>query len=177
MTLHDLRPRVLLGRAGPVQGARNISWDGLRGEPATDCIYYPCFIGLFMPRAYTVATAALALGLPIKWVDNTLSHNRIMGVRQERQGVARRLSVEGLLVLALTALLVQELGLSTARAIVAAEGIVNGGGRYSAARGVSIELDLTAFRSGLLEQLEHAVEFAPIPRRGRPPKNQTGRLD
>ena len=130
-----------------------------------------------MPRAYTVATAALAIGMPIKWVDNVLSHNRLTGIRQDRQGVARRLSIEGLLVLALTALLIEELGLSSAKAIVAAEGIVNSGGRYSATRGVSIELDLSAFRSGLLEQLEHAVEVAPIPRRGRPPKDKTGRLD
>jgi len=130
-----------------------------------------------MPRAYTVATAALAIGMPIKWVDNILSHNKLIGIRQERQGVARRLSVEGLLVLALTALLIRELGLSTAKAIIAAEEIVNSGGRYSAAQGLSIELDLAAFQSGLLEQLEHAVEVAPIPRRGRPPKNKTGRLD
>ena len=130
-----------------------------------------------MPRAYTVATAALAIGMPIKWVDNVLSHNKLMGIRQDRQGVARRLSIEGLLTLALTALLIEELGLSTPKAIVAAEGIVNSGGRYSAARGVRIELDLTVFRSALLEQLEHAVEVAPIPRRGRPPKDKTGRLD
>jgi hypothetical protein len=130
-----------------------------------------------MPRAYTVATAALAIGMPIKWVDNILSHTKLLGIRQERQGVARRLSVDGLLVLALTALLIQELGLSTAKAIIVAEGIVNSGGRYSAAQGVSIELDLAAFQSGLLEHLEHAVEIAPVPRRGRPPKNKTGRLD
>jgi len=130
-----------------------------------------------MPRAYTVATAALAIGMPIKWVDNVLSHNKLIGIRQDRQGVARRLSIEGLLVLALTALLIEELGLSTAKAIVAAEGMVNSEGRYSTAGGVSIELDLTAFRSGLLDQLEHAVEVAPIPRRGRPPKDKTGRLD
>ena len=130
-----------------------------------------------MPRAYTVATAALAIGLPVKWIDNVLSHNKVIGVRQNRQGVARRLSIEGLLVLALTALLIEELGVSTAKAISAAEGIVTGDGRYTGARGVSIELDLTAFRSGLLEQLEHAVEVAPIPRRGRPPKDKTGRLD
>jgi len=129
-----------------------------------------------MPRAYTVATAALAIGMPIKWVDNILSHNKLTGIRQERQGIARRLSVEGLLVLALTALLIRELGLSTAKAIIAAEGIVTSGGRYSAAQGVSIELDLAAFQSGLLEHLEHAVEIAPVPRRGRPPKNKTGRL-
>jgi hypothetical protein len=130
-----------------------------------------------MPRAYTVATAALAIRMPIKWVDNILSHNRLIGIRQDRQGVARRLSIEGLLALALTALLIQELGLSTAKAIIVAEGIVNSGGRYSAARGVRVELDLMAFRASLLEQLEHAVEVAPIPRRGRPPKNKTGRLD
>ena len=130
-----------------------------------------------MPRAYTVATAALAIGMPIKWVDNVLSHNKLIGIRQDRQGVSRRLSIEGLLVLALMALLIEELGLPTAKAIVAAEGMVSNGGRYSTARGVSIELDLTAFRSGLLEQLEHAVEVAPIPRRGRPPKDKTGRLD
>ena len=130
-----------------------------------------------MPRAYTVATAALAIGMPIKWVDNVLSHNKLIGIRQDRQGVARRLSIEGLLVLALTALLIEELGLSTAKAIGAAEGMVNSAGRYSTARGVSLELDLTAFRSGLLEQLEHDVEVAPIPRRGRPPKDKTGRLD
>ena len=130
-----------------------------------------------MPRAYTVATAALAIGMPIKWVDNILSHNKVMGSRQERQGVARRLSIEGLLVLALTAVLIQELGLSTAKAIIAAEAIVQNGGRYPAPKGVSIEIDLAAFQAALLAQLEHAVEVAPLPRRGRPPKNKTGRLD
>jgi hypothetical protein len=130
-----------------------------------------------MSRAYTVATAALALGVPVKWVDNILSHNKVTGVRQERQGVARRLGIEGLIVLALTVVLVNELGLSTTKAISVAEGIVKSRGRYPAARGLSIELDLQAFQASLLEQLESAVEIAPIPRRGRPPKNKTGRLD
>jgi hypothetical protein len=130
-----------------------------------------------MPRAYTVATAAVALGLPIKWVDNVLSHNKLTGIRQERQGVARRLSIEGISILALTALLIQELGLSTTRAITAAEEIVKNRGRYLSPRGVSVEIDLSAFQSGLLEQLERAVEVAPIPKRGRPLKNKSGRLD
>ena len=130
-----------------------------------------------MSRAYTVATAALALGVPAKWVDNILSHNKVTGVRQERQGVARRLGIEGLVVLALTAALVNELGLSTTRAISVAEAIVKSRGRYLAARGLSIEIDLEAFEASLLEHLESAVEIAPIPRRGRPPKNKTGRLD
>ena len=130
-----------------------------------------------MPRAYTVATAALALGVPVKWVDNILSHNRVTGIRKERQGIARRLSIEGLLILALTALLIHELGVSTTKAIVVAEGIVKNGGQYPVARGLSIELDLAGFQAGLLEQLENAVEIAPAPRRGRPPINRTGRLD
>lgn len=130
-----------------------------------------------MPRAYTVATAALALGMPIKWVDNVLSHNRVPGIRQERQGISRRLSIEGLLVLGLTAVLIHELGLSTAKAIIVADGIAKGSGRYPAGEGLSIEIDIAAFRASLLEKLENAVEIAPIPRRGRPPASKTGRLD
>lgn len=130
-----------------------------------------------MPRAYTIATAALALGMPVKWVDNILSHNKVLGIRQERQGIARRLSIEGLLNLAITALLIDELGLSTAKAIIVTEGIVKSGGRYLARQGLSVEIDLPAFEAGLIERLENAVEIAPIPRRGRPPTNKTGRLD
>jgi hypothetical protein len=130
-----------------------------------------------MPRAYTVATAALALGVSTKWIDNTLSHHKVVGIRQERQGVARRLSIDGLLVLALTALLIRELGLSTASAIVVAERIVSSSGRYLAGEGLSVAIDLPAFHQSLLERLERAVEIAPIPRRGRPPVSKTGRLD
>ena len=130
-----------------------------------------------MPRAYTVATAALALGMPVKWVDNLLSHYKVPGIRQERQGIARRLSMEGLLILAITVLLVDELGLPTGRALVVAEGIIENGGRFAAPKGLSVEIDLPVFEAGLIERLESAVEVAPIPRRGRPPANKTGRLD
>jgi hypothetical protein len=130
-----------------------------------------------MPRAYTVATAALALGMPVKWVDNVLSHNKLSGIRQERQGIARRLSVEGLLILALTALLIHELGLTTVRAITIAEGIIEGDGRHVVGPGFTVEIDLSTFRASLLDRLESAVEIAPVPRRGRPPTNKTGRLD
>jgi hypothetical protein len=130
-----------------------------------------------MPRAYTVATAALALGMPIKWVDNVLSHYRVPGTRQERQGIARHLSIESLLVLGLTAVLIHELGLPIAKAIVVAEGIAKASGRYLAGEGLIIEIDLAAFQSSLLEKLESAVEMAPVPRRGRPPASKTGRLD
>ena len=130
-----------------------------------------------MPRAYTVATAALALGVPIKWVDNVLSHNKVLGIRQGRQGIARHLSIDGLLILSLTALLNTELGLPTAKAISVAEGIVKANGRHLAGQGLSVQIDLASFQASLLERLEGAVEIAPVPRRGRPPASKTGRLN
>ena len=130
-----------------------------------------------MPRAHTVATAALALGVPVKWVDNILSHNRLAGIRQERQGVARHLSVDGLLILALAALLIHELGLPTNKAITVGAHIISRGGRYASEQGLTLEINLAVFKDALLQRLERAVEIAPTPRRGRPPASKTGRLD
>jgi hypothetical protein len=115
--------------------------------------------------------------MPIKWLDNILSHHRVSGVVQERQGISRRLTVEGLLVLALVVLLIQELGLPAPRAIGIAEDLANKEGRYFTRQGLGLAIDLASFRARLLERLENAVEVAPIPRRGRPPENKTGRLD
>jgi hypothetical protein len=130
-----------------------------------------------MPRAYTIATAALALGVTAKWLDNILSHNKVSGIRQERQGIARHLSVEGLMILGLTALLNSELGLPTTDAIRVAEAIAKTNGQYFARQGLSVQIDLASFQASLLERLENAVEIAPVPRRGRPPTRKTGRLD
>jgi hypothetical protein len=130
-----------------------------------------------MPRAYTVATAALALDVPTKWVDNILSHYVVPGVAQARQGVARKLSIEGLLVLALTTFVNQEFGAPVVKAIGIAELLLRNEGRYESPRGFSLVLDLSRFRANLLERLENAVEMAPAPRRGRPAANKTGRLD
>jgi hypothetical protein len=115
--------------------------------------------------------------MPIKWLDNVLSHNRVTGVVQERQGISRRLTVEGLLVLALTVLLVQELGLPTPRAIAVAQDLSKNEGKYFTPHGLGFSIDLPPFRVHLLQRLENAVEVAPVPRRGRPPKDKTGRLD
>jgi hypothetical protein len=128
-------------------------------------------------RAYTIATAALTLGTSVKWLDNVLSHNRVSGIARERQGISRRLTIEGLVGLALAVLLVRELGLPTAKAINVAEHLAKNEGRYIASQGLILTLDLSSFRADLLERLESAVEIAPIPKRGRPLKNKTGRLD
>ena len=130
-----------------------------------------------MARAYTIATAALTLEMSMKWLDNTLSHIRVPGVQQERQGVARRITIDGLLTLAVATMLNSELGIPLARAIELAGQVTASGGRYASLRGVSLQLNLEELKAGLLERLESAVEMAPVPRRGRPPENKTGRLD
>ncbi|HMH26742.1 MAG TPA: hypothetical protein VK542_09195 [Gemmatimonadaceae bacterium] len=130
-----------------------------------------------MARAYTIATVALTLEMPAKWLDNTLSHIKIPGVHQEKQGVARRITIDGLLILSTAALLINELGISLSRAARIAETLASSNGLYVSPGGVGIQLDLEKLRFRLLERLEHAVEVAPIPKRGRPPKNKTGRLD
>ena len=129
-----------------------------------------------MPRAYTITAAALALGTSTKWLDNVLSHHRVPGVAQERQGVSRRLTIEGLLVLSLAVLLIQELGLPTPKAILLSEHLAKNDGRHITLQGLHVGIDQPSFRAQLLESLESAVEIAPAPRRGRPPLNKTGRL-
>jgi hypothetical protein len=130
-----------------------------------------------MARAYTIATAALTLEMPAKWLDNTLSHIKIPGVGQEKQGVARRITIDGLLILSIAALLINDLGISLSQAARIAEALASSSGLYTSPGGVGIQLDLEGLRFKLLERLEHAVEVAPIPKRGRPRKNKTGRLD
>ena len=70
-----------------------------------------------MARAYTVGTAALALDVPTKWLDNVLSHFDLAGVVQEHQGIARKVSLEGVLQLALALALITDLGVPTATAL------------------------------------------------------------
>jgi hypothetical protein len=130
-----------------------------------------------MSRAYTVTTAALTLGLPLKWVDNILSHNKVLGIRQGRQGIPRHLSIDALFILGLTSLLIHELGLPIAKAIGVATELMKNNGQYFARPDLSVQIDLASFKANLLERLESAVEIAPVPRRGRPPTNKTGRLD
>lgn len=129
-----------------------------------------------MPRAYTIATAALALDASGKWIDNLLSHYRLAGVVQARQGIARRLHIEGLLNLLVILELTRELGVTVGAAVKIAQHIAGENGVFVSPGGIRLELDLQTMQDRLLSRLEHAVEVAPLPRRGRPPKNTTGRL-
>lgn len=130
-----------------------------------------------MPRAYTVATAALALQVPTKWIDNTLSHFDVQGVTQTRQGISRKLSVESLLILSIALALIRDLGTAAGNAIDVATQLARSNGKTRLPLGISLEVDIEKTNTSLLERLEHAVEMAPLPRRGRPPQKTTGRLE
>jgi hypothetical protein len=130
-----------------------------------------------VPRSYTVATAALALRISGKSLDNILSHHKVPGVGQETQGVSRRLTIESLLSLAVILILTQELGMTLRAAIQVAEQIIGGGGAVTSPSGLALQLDLDIVRDNVISRLEGAVEVAPLPRRGRPPKKTTGRLE
>ena len=130
-----------------------------------------------MPRAYTVATAALALRVSNKWLDNTLSHYVVQGVNQARQGVSRRLAIDSLSILNIALILITDLELPLARALTLAAELQRSAGNLTLPSGTSLQVDLEQLTADLLSRLEHAVEVAPLPRRGRPPQKTTGRLN
>ncbi|HJP61422.1 MAG TPA: hypothetical protein VJ865_15550 [Gemmatimonadaceae bacterium] len=130
-----------------------------------------------MPRAYTLATAALALNVPSKWLDNTLSHYRVQGVVQARQGVARRLPIESLTLIAVALNLIADFEVPLPKALQLASRLTASAGKLTLESGARIEIDLPHITESLLQRLEHAVEVVPLPRRGRPPQKTTGRLD
>jgi hypothetical protein len=119
-------------------------------------------------RAYTVATAAVTLRMPSKWIDNVLSHHSIAGVAKARQGIARRLTPHAILNLEVALRLLDALSLPTARALELARDLMASTGELSTGKGITLTLDIEAIRAELAQRLAHAVEIAPLPRRGRP---------
>ncbi len=119
-------------------------------------------------RGYTVATVALALDVSVKWIDNTLSHHRVPGVAQARQGVARRLTSEAVVVLETALRLIRSLEIPTARALrIAQELATTGESRHSTGM-CEVSLDIAQVRTAVSSRLAYAVEISPVPRRGRP---------
>ena len=122
-------------------------------------------------RAYTVAATAVALGVSSKWVDNVLSHHRVPGVQQARQGVTRRVTPAALLTLDLALRLVRALGMPLPQALETAGRLIDareGGIALSGLASIQIRADVETLTDDLNARLEHAVEMTPTPRRGRP---------
>ena len=122
-------------------------------------------------RAYTVATAAVTLRMPEKWLDNVLSQNPVDGVIKKRQGVARRLTPKAVLTLEIAVRLARALGATMPSALRLARQLQEQGSvqaRIDAGEGLSLSVDLGRIQEDLMERLAHAVEIAPSPQRGRP---------
>jgi len=128
-------------------------------------------------RTYSVALAALALDAPTKWLDNLLSHHATLKVVSSGQrGRARRISYITLVELAIVRELSQALGVSVADAVQLAGELLSAEGA-SVRRGgqLSITLDRPSLEHALAARLDAALESAPSPRRGRPPRRD-GRM-
>ena len=119
-------------------------------------------------RAYTVATAAFTLKMPTKWVDKVLSHHDLAGITQVRQVIARRLSIDSIVLLAIALKLSKAFYLPLRRSLDLAETVQKHSGRLSVDPHLSLVVDVASIRNETLERLSHAVETVPTPKRGRP---------
>jgi hypothetical protein len=117
-------------------------------------------------RAYTVATAAFTLRMPVKWVDNLLSHHQLRGVTGGTQGHARRLSLDAIVTLAVALSLWKTLRAPIRSCLHIAESLEDG--KHIAGDGIVVSVPLASIRAETVDRLSHAVETVPVPRRGRP---------
>lgn len=125
-------------------------------------------------RGYTVAAAAVTLGMPAKQLDNILSHHSVPGVQRSRQGVQRLVAPSALIQLEIAVILADTLGMPFTLAIPLAAQIHRAGGTIDIADTprLSLRLDLPSLTAQLDRRLADAVESAPHPKRGRPRRSK-----
>jgi hypothetical protein len=124
-------------------------------------------------RAYTVAAVAVTLKVPVKWIDNVLSHHTVSGVSQTRQGVSRKLTPQAVTTLEIALQLLRSIALPLGRALEIAHALVQSGetpARLSLSSSVALVVDVSAITADTSRRLADAVEIAPRPKRGRPPR-------
>jgi hypothetical protein len=126
-------------------------------------------------RFYDVAVASLAIDAPVRWTDNVLSTGAIDGVIHARRGVSRRIPHTALLMLAAARELHVAMGLAVRDAVRLAPGLLAAGADGVPVGGhLRVTLNRSALEAALAERLRHALESAPTPRRGRPPRRAGG---
>lgn len=128
-------------------------------------------------RGYSLATAALALDVDPKWLDNLLSQNRVDGVRQTRQGVQRRIAPDALYVIATVHDLSRQLRVPVVAALQIAHELwrrppETGAEDFAELRigTLAVQVDRRQTRARIEAALADALEMAPRTRRGRPPR-------
>lgn len=120
-------------------------------------------------RAFSVATAALALGVEHRWLDNLLSRHTLAGVSRAGRGVARRVQPETLVTVAVALELLHGLEIPLDRALTLGATIRESPDRPVRLGCVTVAVDLAAIERALTSRLHDALETAPRRRRGRPP--------
>lgn len=134
-----------------------------------------------MARFYHVDIAQFAADADAKWIDNLLSHFDVPGVEARRQGVARRISEDGIFHIVLVRRLTRELAVPNERAVAIATRLLSAAGESDyLVGGLSLRLDRGYFEREVAARIAIAVESIVPARRGRPPQRpqkQGGRLD
>ena len=122
-------------------------------------------------RSYNITVASLTIDAPTRWVDNLLSQYALPDVISARRGVARRISYPALMRLALIRQLHTRFGLGVGDAIRIASELLDseGNGVYESGQ-IRLSFDRPGLERSLNARLAEALESAPAPRRGRPPK-------
>ena len=122
-------------------------------------------------RSYTVAAAAFSLGISPKVLDNVLVRFEIGGVSRARQGVARRITARAVTTLDIAFRLAGSLRMPLGHALRFAGEVVSGGrSTIEAEKGITLSFELRQIMADVDARLADAVEIAPVPRRGRPPR-------
>ena len=127
-----------------------------------------------MARFYHVDIARFAAGADTKWVDNLLSKFSVPGVEGARQGLARRISADGIYHIALIRALNRDLGISVPQAVPLAARLLSAeDGRVLLGDELQLQLDGIRFRAALDASIAEGVESLAPARRGRPPSAPT----
>lgn len=117
-------------------------------------------------RAVTTATAAAAIGVSVKALDNLLTRIDLPEALSGRQGVERRIPVSLLPELLLSTEIAQKLDIPVKSAFAIARRLV--AGTLDLRPILRLQADLPAVRSEVDEHLELAIETVVRRRRGRP---------
>ena len=125
-----------------------------------------------MARAYSVAAAAFALDVAPKWLDNFLSQHAVPGVVAAERGVARRIPLSALVLVAIARDLQRELGVGLGRGLEAAIRLAatdDDTCLLPIGEAAVLRVDVAALRRAIEDRLVIAMEILVAPRRGRPP--------
>lgn len=124
-------------------------------------------------RLYSVAVTALAVDAPVKWTDNLLSQHEIQNIWGRARGVARGVTWPGVVQIALIRELHIRLGCGVREAVALSGDLLQAPeGRTVVGDRLTLGFERDGFERALHARLADALESAPRPRRGRPPRRE-----